>query len=106
MMNVAIIGDFLGGLAAANVFHRQGATVTVFEKSPSSLENRGGSLGFLDVGLWQKVRGSSLLRGGRQASYSDGLSYYGDMWKFLYAVWAANGFRQVRAHAHCSYPWY
>merc|ERR1712070_322338 len=84
-MNVAIVGGSLGGLAAANVFHRLGATVSVFEKSGSTLEHRGGSLGFLDVDLWQRVRGERLVRNGRQASYSDGLFYYGDMWQFLYS---------------------
>ena len=74
---MAIVGGSLGGLAAANVFHRLGANVTVFEKSSSTLDNRGGSLGFLDVDLWQRVRGAQLLRKGKQASYSDGLFYYG-----------------------------
>merc|ERR1711998_387277 len=84
-MKVAIVGGSLGGLAAANVFHRLGATVSVFEKSGSTLEHRGSSLGFLDVDLWQRVRGERLVRNGRQASYSDGLFYYGDMWQFLYS---------------------
>jgi len=59
--------------------------VQVFEKSSSGLEHRGGSLGFLDVDLWERVRGAQLLRKGQQASYSDGLFYYGDMWQFLFS---------------------
>jgi len=42
MLRVAVVGGSIGGLAAARVFHRLGASVKVFEKSPSSFEGRGG----------------------------------------------------------------
>ena len=43
----------LGGLAAVNSFHRLGASVTVFEKRPQSMESNGACLGFVDVDLWE-----------------------------------------------------
>ena len=51
------MGGSLGGLAAANVFTRLGATVTVFEKRAQKLESNGAALGFVDVDLWERVRG-------------------------------------------------
>ena len=42
MLRVAVIGGSIGGLATASVFHRLGASVRVFEKSPTSFEGRGG----------------------------------------------------------------
>lgn len=59
-LKVAIIGGSLGGLAAANVCHRLGAHVTVFEKQASSMERRGACLGFVDVGLWEAIRGKRM----------------------------------------------
>ena len=42
MLRGAIVGGSIGGLATARVFHRLGASVRVFEKSPTSFEGRGG----------------------------------------------------------------
>lgn len=82
---VAVIGGSLGGLAAANVLHRLGWSVTVFEKSPSKLDNRGACLGFVDVDMLQRICASAFIRNGRQASLSQGAFYYGDVWKLLYS---------------------
>jgi 2-polyprenyl-6-methoxyphenol hydroxylase-like FAD-dependent oxidoreductase len=84
-LNVAVIGGSLGGLAAANAFHRLGASVQVFEKFQHSFEQRGAGLGFVDVALWQHLRGAQMIRRGRQASRSQGGFFYGDLWQFLYA---------------------
>lgn len=84
-LNVAVIGGSIGGLAAANAFHRLGASVCVFEKSQSSFEERGAGMGFVDVALWQHLRGAPMIRRGKQASRDQGGFYYGDLWQFLYS---------------------
>eukprot|EP00966_Prymnesium_polylepis_P058275 1349509-Prymnesium_polylepis.1 len=84
-MKVAIVGASLGGLAAATAFHKLGATVKVFEKFGSEFSERGGGLGFVDVGLWERLRGQSMMRRGRRARREQGAFFYGDLWKFLYA---------------------
>lgn len=94
-MRVAIIGGSLGGLATANAFCKLGAKVTVFEKSPAGFEQRGACLGFVDVDLWEQLRGARLLQpNGQQAKMPfdgehsferQGSFYYGDMWKYLYS---------------------
>lgn len=81
-MKVAVVGGSIGGLAAANAFHRLGATVRVFEKSPSGFAGRGGSLGFCDVGLWQSLAGRRMLRRGVQSGRHQGGFFYGDLWQF------------------------
>lgn len=83
-MKVAVVGGSLGGLGAAVAFHRLGAKVKVFEKSAVSFEKRGASLGFVDVDLWESLKGKQMIRRGRQASRQQGAFYYGDLWKFLY----------------------
>jgi len=95
-MKVGIVGGSLGGLAAANVFHRLGAAVTVYERSPSTMEKRGACLGFVDVDTWERIRGAPLTwpdgtpvtrtppPDGRQSFDNQGSFYYGDMWQFLY----------------------
>ena len=83
-MNVAIVGGSLTGLAAANVFHRLGISVTVYEKFSQPLHDRGSSLGFVDVQLWEYLRGQRMTRMGAQAHRSQGAYYYGDLWRFLY----------------------
>lgn len=83
-MHVAVIGGSLAGLAAANIFHRLGASVTVFEKFPAHFEKRGSSLGFCDVSLWEYIRGAQMIRLGHQASRAQGAFFYGDLWTFLY----------------------
>ena len=82
---VGVVGASLGGLAAANVFVQLGYEVHVFERSETSFEDKGSGLGFVDVDLWQRLRGGRMTRRGRQASRQQGAFYYGDHWKFLYA---------------------
>merc|ERR1711959_229435 len=84
-MKVAIVGGSLGGLAAANVLHRRGASVTLFEKSPTTFASRGACLGFVDVAMLQRIRGTRFMRNGKQASLEQGALYYGDVWQFLYS---------------------
>lgn len=83
-MKVAVIGGSLGGLAAANAFHRLGASVSVFEKYSRSFEKRGAGMGFVDVALWEQLRGARMMRRGRRACRSQGGFFYGDLWQFLY----------------------
>jgi 2-polyprenyl-6-methoxyphenol hydroxylase-like FAD-dependent oxidoreductase len=82
--HIGVVGGSLAGLAAANVFHRLGHSVRVFEKFPASLESRGSSLGYVDNALWQYIRGTPMMRMGRRADRSQGAYYYGDLWRFLY----------------------
>merc|ERR1711998_88729 len=101
-MDVAIVGGSLGGLAAANVLHRLGASVTVFEKSLSTMEDRGACLGFVDIQLWERIRGERMTwpdgtdvtrtppPDGRQSFSNQGSFYYGDMWQYLYSGLPAN----------------
>ena len=79
-----MVGASLGGLAAANVLHQLGFTVDVFERSDSTFEAKGHGLGYVDVDLWEELRGTQMRRGGQQASRAQGAFYYGDLWKFLY----------------------
>ena len=79
---VAVIGGSIGGLAAATAFHRLGATVRLFEKSPEELSKRGGSIGYCNVPLWESVRGGRMIRRGVRASRSQGAFWYGDLWRF------------------------
>lgn len=83
-MRIAVVGGSLTGLGVANVLNRLGITVSVFEKFPSSFEQRGSSLGFVDVPLWELVRGATMIRFGRRASRDQGAFFYGDLWKYLY----------------------
>lgn|GEM_PF-7115865 len=82
--HVGVVGGSLAGLAAANILHRLGHSVQVYEKYPASLETRGSSLGYVDNALWEYVRGASMMRMGRRAHRSQGAYYYGDLWRFLY----------------------
>lgn len=84
MVHFAIVGGSLTGLAAANVLYRLCITVSVFEKFPRTFEDRGSSLGFVDIGLWEYIRGSRMMRRGRHAHRSQGAYHYGDLWKYLY----------------------
>jgi 2-polyprenyl-6-methoxyphenol hydroxylase-like FAD-dependent oxidoreductase len=81
---VAVVGGSLGGLAAANTFVKLGWHVDVFERSKSTFEAKGHGLGFVDVALWQELRGVRMMRHGRQASRDQGAFYYGDLWRYLY----------------------
>ncbi|HZY07698.1 MAG TPA: NAD(P)-binding protein, partial [Ilumatobacteraceae bacterium] len=46
-MDVAVVGGSLGGLTAACLLADAGHSVTVFERSPAELEERGAGIGFL-----------------------------------------------------------
>jgi thioredoxin reductase len=74
---VAIVGGSLAGLAAANVFYRLGYLVHVYEKSATALDNRGSSLGFVDIPLWEHIRGAPMMRFGQRANRGQGAYYYG-----------------------------
>ena len=82
--HVAIIGGSLTGLAAANALNRLGLSVSVFEKFPATFEKRGSSLGYVDVPLWESIRGAPMMRFGKRANRSQGAYYYGDLWQYLY----------------------
>ena len=88
-VKVAVVGASLGGLAAANVLQQVGASVKVFEKSSSGFGQRGEGIGFVDVEMWQELRGVPMMRRGRRAHRSQGAFFYGDLWQFLYSGLAA-----------------
>ena len=46
-MDIAVVGGSLGGLTAACVLADAGHVVTVYERSPAELEERGAGIGFL-----------------------------------------------------------
>jgi 2-polyprenyl-6-methoxyphenol hydroxylase-like FAD-dependent oxidoreductase len=82
-LRVAVVGGSMGGLAAATAFLRLGAHVRVFEKSPLPFSDRGSSLGFCAVDLWQQLTGRRMIRRGQQASRAQGAFLYGDLWAYL-----------------------
>ncbi|KAJ3289246.1 hypothetical protein HDU79_004204 [Rhizoclosmatium sp. JEL0117] len=84
-MSIAIVGGSIAGLSAATVLLRLGINVIVFEKYSGSFANRGSSLGFVDIGLWEQLKGKQMLRRGRQAHRYQGAYYYGDLWNFWYS---------------------
>ena len=69
----------------------------MFEKQTSTMERRGACLGFVDVDLWERIRGKAMARhdgrpvtrdpppDGRQSFENQGSFYYGDMWAFLFS---------------------
>lgn len=81
---VAVIGASLGGLAAANALIQLGHTVHVYERSKGPMHDKGYGMGFVDVGLWEKLTGRRMIRRGQRANRGQGAFYYGDLWKFLY----------------------
>ena len=46
-MDIAVVGGSLGGLTAACLLADAGHDVTVYERSPAELEERGAGIGFL-----------------------------------------------------------
>jgi 2-polyprenyl-6-methoxyphenol hydroxylase-like FAD-dependent oxidoreductase len=87
-LHVAIVGASLGGLSAANVLHRLGCKVQVFEAFGTGFHKRGGALGSVDVSLLQEIRGDD---NNNSSSYTNGSNqfrshghYYGHLWQFLY----------------------
>jgi 2-polyprenyl-6-methoxyphenol hydroxylase-like FAD-dependent oxidoreductase len=82
-LKVAIVGASVGGLGCANVLHRLGASVTVFESFPSDFQDRGGALGGVDPELFRHVRYGEG-GGGRSPKTNWGQGYfYGDLWRYL-----------------------
>ncbi len=76
-LRVAIVGASIGGLSAANVLCRLGASVHVFELFPThGFATRGGALGFVDTSILQQLRPNAAVRGH--------VKFYGDLWQFLY----------------------
>lgn len=49
MLRIAVVGGSLGGLTAACLLRDAGHDVTVFERSPRRLEQRGAGIGFLEA---------------------------------------------------------
>lgn len=84
-LRVAVVGASLGGLSIANVAHRLGATVSVWEAFPSGFHLRGGALGSVDTELLQSLRGDSdeTFRNSIPNVRGHG-HFYGDMWRYLY----------------------
>jgi 2-polyprenyl-6-methoxyphenol hydroxylase-like FAD-dependent oxidoreductase len=81
-LRVAVVGASLGGLSAANVLHRLGAQVEVFESFPRGFAERGGALGAVDVGLLARIRGErheAPMRAFRSHGH-----FYGDLWLYLF----------------------
>lgn len=83
-MKIAIVGGSLTGLAVANVLHRLGISVRVYEKFHTSFEKRGSSLGFVDVSLWEQLCGRPMMRFGQRACREQGAYFYGDLWQYLF----------------------
>ncbi|KAI8616402.1 hypothetical protein BC830DRAFT_1118160 [Chytriomyces sp. MP71] len=82
---IAIVGGSLAGLAAATVLIRLGISVTVFEKFNGTFENRGSSLGYVNIPLWEHLSGRKMIRRGTQMHRYQGAFYYGDLWRFWYS---------------------
>ena len=80
-LRVAIVGASLGGLSVANVLHRLGAQVEVFEYFPHGFHDRGGALGAVDISLLHQIRGNAGPRS-RPPIRRHG-HFYGDLWQYL-----------------------
>lgn len=78
-LSVAIVGGSIAGLATATALLRLGIRVRVFELSPTPLSGKGGSLGFVDVPLWEQLKGARMMRRGTFASRQQGAFLYGDL---------------------------
>ncbi|WP_339342879.1 NAD(P)-binding protein, partial [uncultured Polaribacter sp.] len=78
-IKVAIVGSSIGGLSAANVLHRLGFEVTVFEAFSEGFNNRGGALGSVDIQLLQTI----LPTGTIQKRIGNHGHFYGDLWQYL-----------------------
>jgi 2-polyprenyl-6-methoxyphenol hydroxylase-like FAD-dependent oxidoreductase len=79
-IKVAIVGSSIGGLSAANMLHRLGFEVTVFEAFSEGFHNRGGALGSVDIQLLQTI----LPTGTIQKRIGNHGHFYGDLWQYLY----------------------
>jgi len=79
-LHIAVVGASLGGLSVANVLHRLGARVEVFECFGHGFHTRGGALGAVDVKLVQEIRGGS----GHSRPIKGHGHFYGDLWQYFY----------------------
>jgi len=77
----AVVGASLGGLSAANVLRQLGAQVEVFEVYPHGFHDRGGALGYVDVPLLRRIRGTAT---GLHRPIRGHGHFYGDLWAYLY----------------------
>lgn len=89
-MQVGIVGANIAGLSVANVLHRYGFRVKVFEAVEYGFQNRGGGLGFVDVGLVDNIRGTTTSSPPSSSSRFEnqvgrGAVFHGNVWNFLYA---------------------
>jgi 2-polyprenyl-6-methoxyphenol hydroxylase-like FAD-dependent oxidoreductase len=82
-LHVAVVGASLGGLSVANVLHRLGARVEVFECFGHGFHTRGGALGAVDVELVRQIRGDGN-RSGRIHPIKGHGHFYGDLWQYFY----------------------
>ena len=85
MVHVAIIGGSLTGLAAGTVLHRLGHSFHIYEKFTEPFSERGSSLGYVNVELWESLTGRQMKRYHAQAHRSQGAYFYGDLWQYLFA---------------------
>ncbi|MFT6204250.1 MAG: 2-polyprenyl-6-methoxyphenol hydroxylase-like FAD-dependent oxidoreductase [Spirosomataceae bacterium] len=79
-IKIAVIGGSIGGLSAANVLNRLGFEVTIFEAFSEGFQNRGGTLGAVDLQLLQTI----LPLGTIQKPIRNHEHFYGDLWQYLY----------------------
>lgn len=84
-IRIAIVGASLGGLSAANVLHRLGAKVSVFEAYANSFHGRGDDLGPLDEDLIQAILGETNKPDEQREQAVKGHRYfYGNLWQQLF----------------------
>lgn len=85
-MQVGIVGASIAGLSVANVLHRHGFHVTVFEAFGSGFQNRGGAVGHVDTDLINSIRhGKNFKKSNFLFDNPERIGvFYGSVWKFLY----------------------
>ena len=78
MARIAIVGGSLGGLTAACLLRDDGHDVTIFERSPNELEERGAGIGFLPAnpGFVDGTLSDNLFMGLRQGKQKRGQVNY------------------------------
>ena len=84
-LRVAVVGASLGGLSVANVLHRAGSRVSVFELYPSGFHLRGGALGSVNVDLVAAITGDQSRSRVHPPIRGHG-HFYGDLWQRFFAA--------------------